>query len=790
MADELVSTAPVRWTIERGIATFQRCRSAALSRVARLLQLYGASNSPLLISGRTGSGKELAARIAHRNSSRAERPLVVVPCSLFFDPHRMRDELFDSPASILRESRGGTLLLDEVSALPMASQAVLLGLFDEELRTAGGTGETGLRILATTNVNLEECVKAGTFRADLLYRLRVLSIDVPPLNEHIEDLPVIAGDIVDALSNGSARLSGEALEYLATLPWNGGVRELVSVLEVAVLLSESRSTIDVDSIIAPGKEPMLDQLANVGDARSAAPQGVEFCDSTPAPVADRNEEDAAVTTAATHPDEASAAGSDPPAPPPLPASRGAAQAASIDQPLPLPSDGSAEFWIPTWDLKQLFEMAVAVALARSNGNKHRAERMLGRATAYVINLFKVRSSPLPEVDAARWNLPVDHGELYRVVTAEATRLDQALTGTTMVRVPGVTPATPLSRTRATASAADPLALPLPPVEGPYWVPSWDMSTLRRMALVVALARSEGQQLKACRLLGRSNGYVSVMQAKEGEAVPTFDLERWNLPVHLDQLQQAMLNEGARLGMKVTDRGGFRVLFDPRTASPDPSAAAPPAPPPQPPAPIPEPESPADPPDVDGDAPGEEANAAPRGPDPDPPAPSPEPERPADPPDVDGDTPGEEAAALPSVPPAPPARSGLPSRDERKALILERFEIHTFNVPVLLRLAIRRALTKNQGSEERAARELGWPVSSVRKRLEKDEKLRRPVRADEPKLPTLSIRQLCALAYLASLEMTTDRREQSLLLGREEAWVFDAMATFGPEIRRVQISMGK
>ncbi len=232
-------------------------------------QILKAAPQPftVLVQGESGSGKELVALGLHRNSRRAEGPLVVVNCAAIA-PTLLEAELFgykkgafsgadrDHPG-LFQQADEGTLFLDEVGELSLDCQAKLLRVIEgKAFRPVGSTADVkvDVRIVAATHRDLEKEVKAGKFRQDLLFRLKVIQIRVPPLREHPEDLPELAGFFlakVSAECRRNFKLTTAAMRKLQAYSWPGNVRQLRAVIENAAVMSES-DTLDIDAIPLTG----------------------------------------------------------------------------------------------------------------------------------------------------------------------------------------------------------------------------------------------------------------------------------------------------------------------------------------------------------------------------------------------------------------------------------------------------------------------------------------------------------------------------------------------------------
>jgi DNA-binding NtrC family response regulator len=221
---------------------------AVLAMVARVAR----SDSPVLISGESGTGKDLVARLIHRGSSRAEGPWVDLNGAAI-SPERLEAELFGqerdtTPGAprkmgLLEMASGGTVFLDQVGALdPRAQGKLLRAIEDGTFYRTGGTQKvhTDIRVIAATSQDLAAKIGDGSFRADLYYRINTVSIALPPLRERVVDIPLLAKHFLAraAASDGRARrFSVDAIDALQDYPWPGNVRELRNVVERAVLVA-------------------------------------------------------------------------------------------------------------------------------------------------------------------------------------------------------------------------------------------------------------------------------------------------------------------------------------------------------------------------------------------------------------------------------------------------------------------------------------------------------------------------------------------------------------------------
>ncbi len=237
--------------------------SPAMRKVFEFIRRVAPTDSSVLIQGESGTGKELVAHALHRNSSRAERPFVAINCAAIAET-LLESELFGHEKGAftgaaaqkkgkVEVAEGGTLFLDEVGELAPGLQAKLLRVLQErEFERLGGTRPIPLniRLVAATNRSLTEAVKAGTFRNDLYYRLNVVALDMPPLRERREDIPVLADHFIAKASRKcrtrSRPVSPEALACLMHYDWPGNVRELENALERALVLGSTDSILPDD----------------------------------------------------------------------------------------------------------------------------------------------------------------------------------------------------------------------------------------------------------------------------------------------------------------------------------------------------------------------------------------------------------------------------------------------------------------------------------------------------------------------------------------------------------------
>jgi PAS domain S-box-containing protein len=245
-------------------------RSAAIQKTLSQVELVAPTDATVLITGESGTGKELVARAIHEASGRSNRPLIRVNCAAI--PAELFESEFFGHAKgaikgALRDrvgrfelADGGTLFLDEVSEIPLALQGKLLRVLQErqfERVGAARTRDVDVRVIAATNRDLKAMVRRGRFREDLYFRLNVFPIDLVPLRERTDDIPLLALHLLDGvckrLKTGELRLTEADARRLAQYAWPGNVRELQNVIERAAILARNgRVRIDLPDLTALG----------------------------------------------------------------------------------------------------------------------------------------------------------------------------------------------------------------------------------------------------------------------------------------------------------------------------------------------------------------------------------------------------------------------------------------------------------------------------------------------------------------------------------------------------------
>ena len=260
-------------------------RDDAMAKVVKLAQQIAGSDASVLITGESGTGKEVLARFVHGRSNRSKKSFITVNCAAIPE-NLLESELFGHEKGAFtgalarrigkfEEANGGTLLLDEISEMEVRLQAKLLRAIQERvIDRVGGNRPVpiDIRIIATSNRNLTDAVREGKFREDLLFRLNVVNLKIPPLRERPADIGELAHHFIRKYSQANGLplrpLSAEARRALSANRWPGNVRELENTLHRAVLLS-SGSEIGVDGILSPDGA-RLDQMRGTDVAAHAA----------------------------------------------------------------------------------------------------------------------------------------------------------------------------------------------------------------------------------------------------------------------------------------------------------------------------------------------------------------------------------------------------------------------------------------------------------------------------------------------------------------------------------------
>ncbi|MGZ8192042.1 MAG: sigma-54-dependent transcriptional regulator [Methylobacter sp.] len=239
--------------------------SSVMREIRTKIDKLARSQAPVYISGESGSGKELVARLIHQQSYRSDKPFVAINCGAI--PHELMESEFfghkkgsftgavSDKKGLFQAAEGGTLFLDEIADLPLSLQVKLLRAIQEKkIRTVGEQQEipVDIRLLSATHRNLADMVQAGNFRQDLYYRINVIDLHVPPLRERTADIPALTKHILAKLSDNPDKpfLSAPALAALQRYQFPGNVRELENILERALALYDGKS-IEVDDLNLP-----------------------------------------------------------------------------------------------------------------------------------------------------------------------------------------------------------------------------------------------------------------------------------------------------------------------------------------------------------------------------------------------------------------------------------------------------------------------------------------------------------------------------------------------------------
>lgn len=246
--------------------------SPAINQVRALVEKLARSQAPVYISGESGSGKELAARLIHKNSSRRDKAFVAVNCGAIPET-LMESEFFgykkgaftgaaQDTSGLFQAANGGTLFLDEVADLPLPMQVKLLRAIQEKkVRPVGGTVEetVDVRIISATHKNLSDMMADGLFRQDLYYRLNVIQLKMPALRDHPEDIPELTHKLLEKLCEAQSiaipTLEPEVSTLIASLPFTGNVRELENMLERALALCDGEKISADDLLIDEEANP-------------------------------------------------------------------------------------------------------------------------------------------------------------------------------------------------------------------------------------------------------------------------------------------------------------------------------------------------------------------------------------------------------------------------------------------------------------------------------------------------------------------------------------------------------
>ncbi|MCH7973556.1 MAG: sigma-54-dependent Fis family transcriptional regulator [Bacteroidetes bacterium] len=238
--------------------------SEPIKKIKELIQMVGPTNSTVLINGESGTGKEVVAQAIHLISNNSEKPFIAINCPSLQE-NLLESELFGhvkgaftgaikDKVGFMEAAGKGTILLDEISEIPIALQGKLLRVLEQkEFYRVGGTKKYTLdaRIIATTNRDLKESIKIGKFREDLFYRIAVFEIEMPALRQRSEDIPLLIDFFLKKFNNEMKKkyigVSSEAMKAMLNYDWPGNIRELRNVIERAMILCENK-TININGL--------------------------------------------------------------------------------------------------------------------------------------------------------------------------------------------------------------------------------------------------------------------------------------------------------------------------------------------------------------------------------------------------------------------------------------------------------------------------------------------------------------------------------------------------------------
>jgi two-component system response regulator GlrR len=286
-----------RLTHEMGLARLVGADLAFLKLVEKI-PLMARSNSPVLITGETGTGKELSARAIHYLSRRRDFPFIAVDCGAFPD-HLFENEMFGhargaftdahrDQRGLIAMAKGGTLFLDEIDSLSQSSQAKLLRFLQERIYRPLGSDKfvhADVNVLTATNRDLEKMVSEQRFRSDLFFRLNVLRLDMIPLRERRGDIPILARHFLDMLcaeqDQSPKSLASATVAELMRANWPGNVRELYNVMRRAVVFAQGPEILPADIMVPGSQSPEIGDEARHADgfrqARARAMEAFERC---------------------------------------------------------------------------------------------------------------------------------------------------------------------------------------------------------------------------------------------------------------------------------------------------------------------------------------------------------------------------------------------------------------------------------------------------------------------------------------------------------------------------------
>jgi len=248
--------------------------SASFRTLVGQLDKVTKSNGRVMLTGPAGSGKEIAARYIHANSNRASAPFITVNCASI-EPDRMEDVLFGRESSdrgvepgLLEQAHGGVVFFDEVADMPLGTQSKILRvLVDQQFQRVGGSDKirVDLRVVSSTNKDLDAEIEAGTFRQELYHRLNVVPVAVPSLADRREDIPLLANHFITQFNEAQGlplrELTEEAVALMQTMPWPGNVRQLKNLVERVLILGDGSGPIEAKDL--PREEEKTEEEGRV-----------------------------------------------------------------------------------------------------------------------------------------------------------------------------------------------------------------------------------------------------------------------------------------------------------------------------------------------------------------------------------------------------------------------------------------------------------------------------------------------------------------------------------------------
>jgi two-component system response regulator PilR (NtrC family) len=254
-------------------------KSEKMQGLFRLIRKVADSKSTVLVTGESGSGKELVAKAIHYLSDRKDKPFMSINCGAMPE-QLLESELFGhqkgsftgahaDKKGLMELAEGGTFFMDEIGETPLSVQVKMLRVLQErEFKRVGGVKDikVDIRVIAATNQDLEELIKAGRFREDLFYRLNIITVDTPPLRERKDDIPILVTKFIEKYSREDSRritsISSEAMSLLERYGWRGNVRELENVIERAVVLA-TEPRIETENLPDYIRNPTADTAAGI-----------------------------------------------------------------------------------------------------------------------------------------------------------------------------------------------------------------------------------------------------------------------------------------------------------------------------------------------------------------------------------------------------------------------------------------------------------------------------------------------------------------------------------------------